>query len=125
MKEYWVDFNGYGYVKAENEVEAEAKFWKFVNEVANNNGIILDDVWDCDGIEEKCDSEDEGELEPIFDAAYKVTFTDSVHGEQVAKFETFDKASDYWQVYANTETCVAGKLEDLTTGKIIWKFSEG
>lgn len=55
MKKFWVDFSGYGWVEAETEQEAEAKFWQFVETRANNNGILCDDVWDVEGIEEKPD----------------------------------------------------------------------
>ena len=55
MKKFWVDFSGYGWVEAETEQEAEAKFWQFVETRANNSGILEDDVWDIEGIEEKPD----------------------------------------------------------------------
>lgn len=53
MKEFWIDFSGYLKVKAENEEEAERKFWDAVN---NNCPFSTyqgfnDDVWDLDTIE--------------------------------------------------------------------------
>jgi hypothetical protein len=55
---------------------------------------------------------------------YQVTFTDFEYYmiDHSEEFNTFEAAAEYWQDYADTETCVAGKLEDLETGEIIWEF---
>lgn len=58
-------------------------------------------------------------------AKFQVIFSDSVHGSQVAQFDTFDDAAEYWQTYADVDTCLAGELKDLDNGEIIWEFSEG
>lgn len=52
-KEFWVDFSGYVKIKAENEIEAEKKFWDFVNANCDTSfSDLSDDVWDIDAIEE-------------------------------------------------------------------------
>ena len=66
MKKYWVDFSGYLCVNAENEDEAERKFWRFINEgIDLSHGDLFDDVWDIDLIEERTDY---GSLEPVSEA---------------------------------------------------------
>ena len=55
---------------------------------------------------------------------YKVGFVDTVHGLNVVEFEDFDSAAEYWNDYADTETCVSGWLIDNSTGEIIWEFDE-
>lgn len=52
-KQFWVDFSGYVKIKAENEKEAEKKFWDFINANCDTSYTDLsDDVWDVEGIEE-------------------------------------------------------------------------
>lgn len=48
--EFWVDFNGYLKIKAENQQEAENKFWSWVNSITAI-GDCSDDVWDVENIE--------------------------------------------------------------------------
>lgn len=55
---------------------------------------------------------------------FSILFVDEVHGEIEEEFETFDAATEYWQEYADTPTCVAGWLTDLTTGEVIWHFDD-
>lgn len=60
MKEYWLDFSGYMKVRAENEIEAEQKFWDFINNYLQlSHTDFSDDVWDLDGIEEVYNEEEE------------------------------------------------------------------
>lgn len=61
MKEYWLDFSGYMKVRAENETEAEQKFWDFINNyIQLSHTDFSDDVWDLDSIEEVYDEEAPG-----------------------------------------------------------------
>lgn len=55
---------------------------------------------------------------------YNVKFTDTIHGMMEEQFPTFDEAAEYWQDYADTNSCVAGVLEDKETGEIIWQFDD-
>lgn len=57
-------------------------------------------------------------------AKFQVIFCDSVHGTQITQFDTFDDAAEYWQTYADVDTCYAGWLEDLENNEIIWEFNE-
>lgn len=50
MKDFWVDFSGYLKIKAEDEHDAEGKFWDWVNSISAN-GDFSDDVWDVNVIE--------------------------------------------------------------------------
>ena len=43
---------------------------------------------------------------------YEVVFEDTVHGNIVEGFDSWDDAAEFWQSYADTETCVAGELVD-------------
>lgn len=52
MKEYWVDFSGYLRVKADNEGDAEEKFWHLVSDFNMNKENFANDVWQIDCIEE-------------------------------------------------------------------------
>lgn len=56
---------------------------------------------------------------------YQVIFCDEVHDTQVAQFESFEEAVEYWNMYADTPTCFAGELKDLENDEIIWEFNEG
>ena len=56
---------------------------------------------------------------------YEVIFDDSIHGEIDEKFEDWDSAAEFWQSYADTESCVAGELSDCETGEVIWSFEAG
>ena len=53
---------------------------------------------------------------------FVVEFQDKVHGEFIEFFNTFDEAVEYWQAYADTPTCVNGRLCDEEAGEIIWEF---
>lgn len=53
---------------------------------------------------------------------YKITFEDEVQGHIEETFETFPEAQDFWDEYADTDTCVSGKMVYLTTNEIIWEF---
>ena len=55
---------------------------------------------------------------------FNVLFVDSVLGENENDFPTYDDAMEYWQEYADTETCVAGWLTDVETGETIWHFDD-
>lgn len=48
--EFWVDFNGYLKIEAEDKNDAESKFWDWVNSISAS-GDFSDDVWDIDVIE--------------------------------------------------------------------------
>ena len=58
-------------------------------------------------------------------AKFQVIFCDEVHDTQIAQFESFDEAVEYWNMYADTPTCFAGELKDLENDEIIWEFNEG
>ena len=51
-----------------------------------------------------------------------VEFFDDVHGSAREEFKTFSEAQEYWDAYANSETCVSGAMWDDETGEIIWEF---
>ena len=53
-----------------------------------------------------------------------VHFVDTDHGEIDELFSNYDAAMEYWQSYADTETCVAGVMSDIDTGEIIWNFDD-
>lgn len=53
-----------------------------------------------------------------------VHFVDTVHGENDELFDNYDVAMEYWQSYADVETCVAGVISDTDTGEIIWNFDD-
>ena len=55
---------------------------------------------------------------------YNVRFVDTIHGENEENFDTYDAAIEYWNDYADTESCVAGWLTDLNNGEIIWQFDD-
>ena len=55
---------------------------------------------------------------------YEVIFDDSVYGQTSEIFNDWDNAVEYWQNYAETETCVAGELVDRLTGEVVWSFGE-
>lgn len=57
-------------------------------------------------------------------AKYQIILADSVHNTQVAQFDDFASASEYWQTYADIPTCFAGELKDLETEEIIWEFAD-
>ena len=50
MKEFYIDFESYVTIKAENKEQAIAKFWELVGELQDKN--IIGTV-DLDGIEER------------------------------------------------------------------------
>lgn len=55
---------------------------------------------------------------------YEVIFNDEMLGENSERFDTFDKAFDYWQTYADTKTCIGGRLIDLDNDEVVWEFGE-
>lgn len=55
---------------------------------------------------------------------YNVRFVDTVHGENEENFDTYEAAMEYWNDYADAETCVAGWMTDLNNGEIIWQFDD-
>lgn len=50
MREFYIDFQGYCCIRAENEEEAEAKFWEGLQTPSKD---AFDDVYDIDGISER------------------------------------------------------------------------
>lgn len=58
MKTFYIDFSGYFKIEAEDEHDAESKFWSWVNTVSAN-GEIWDDVWDIDNVEPVEDESEE------------------------------------------------------------------
>lgn len=57
-------------------------------------------------------------------AHFQVIFDDIDHGVHINHFETFDEAQEYWDDFADVETCVAGEMIDLDTEEIIWEFGD-
>lgn len=57
-------------------------------------------------------------------AHYQVIFEDSIHHTQINHFETFAEAQEYWDDYADVETCTAGEMLDLDNDEVIWEFNE-
>lgn len=55
---------------------------------------------------------------------YNVWFMDTEHGESEETFPSYDEAMEYWNAYADTETCVAGVLTDMENAEIIWNFDD-
>lgn len=55
---------------------------------------------------------------------YNVRFVDTIHGEMEESFDSYDAAMEYWNSYADTESCVAGALTDLDNSEIIWQFDD-
>lgn len=53
---------------------------------------------------------------------YVVIFNDEVHGMSAQYFKTFEEAAEYWQEFADTETCIGGKLYDCDESEMIWEF---
>ena len=39
-------------------------------------------------------------------------------------FDEYKDAQEYWDAYADVETCEAGELLDLDDGEVIWEFGE-
>ena len=56
---------------------------------------------------------------------YEVIFEDVVHGTQVECFDSFEEAAEFWDEYADSPTCKAGTLTDLSNGEILWAFEDG
>lgn len=54
MAKYWIDFSGYLCVEAEDEGDAEKKFWSLIHNKMDLTYPFSDDVWDIDSIGE-CD----------------------------------------------------------------------
>lgn len=57
-------------------------------------------------------------------AHYQVVFDDNAHGIHFNHFETFDEAQEYWDDYADAETCVAGEMIYLDDEETIWHFDD-
>ena len=57
-------------------------------------------------------------------AHYQVIFEDCVHNTQIMHFDTFAEAQEYWDDYADVETCTAGEMIDLDDGETIWEFGD-
>lgn len=57
-------------------------------------------------------------------AHYQVIFEDKIHGININHFDTYAEAQEYWDFYADVETCYAGELLDLDEDEIIWSFEE-
>ena len=55
---------------------------------------------------------------------FEITFEDSVHGTEIAYFDNFFDAMDYWNDYADTETCVAGTFKVLKDNGLILEFDD-
>ena len=55
---------------------------------------------------------------------YNVHFVDLAFGENDEVFSTYDAAMEYWNDFADTETCQAGTLMDLDNCEIIWNFDD-
>ena len=57
-------------------------------------------------------------------AHFQVIFDDKYHGVHINHFDTFEEAQEYWDDYADTESCVAGEMIDLDEGETIWSFDD-
>lgn len=57
-------------------------------------------------------------------AHFQVIFKDSAHGIQINHFDEYSDAQEFWDFYADAETCEAGELIDLDDGEIIWEFGD-
>ena len=57
-------------------------------------------------------------------AHFQVIFEDSVHGIQIHHFDSFADAQEYWDTYADVETCDAGEMIDLDNDEIIWDLGK-
>lgn len=51
-------------------------------------------------------------------------FNDTVHGETVKTFKTFEEAQKYWDENAEIDTCIAGQMWDVLNDEIIWEFPD-
>jgi len=54
----------------------------------------------------------------------KIIFDDAEHGTQYELFETYEQAQEYWDEYADTETCFGGVMYDIDNDEVIWEFHE-
>lgn len=57
-------------------------------------------------------------------AHFQVIFEDELHGIHINHFEDFAEAQEYWDFYADLETCRAGEMLDLDDDEIIWRFED-
>ena len=55
---------------------------------------------------------------------YNVRFYDSAMGNVEENFDSYEAAQEYWDSYADTETCLFGRMIDLDNGEIIWQFDD-
>lgn len=53
---------------------------------------------------------------------FTVTFIDKNHGGTTETFDEYAEAQEFWDNYADTTSCVYGRLED--ENGIIWEFDE-
>lgn len=53
---------------------------------------------------------------------YKIIFEDKVQGTVEETFENFPDAMDFWNEYADTDTCVYGQMVYTPTNEVIWEF---
>lgn len=53
-----------------------------------------------------------------------VLFIDTVHGTHEEGFDSFDEAMEFWNDFADSETCVKGVMWDDETGDVIWEFED-
>lgn len=53
---------------------------------------------------------------------FTVTFIDKNHGGITETFNEYAEAQEYWDSYADTDSCVYGRLED--ENGVIWEFDE-
>ena len=67
MKKFWIDFNGYLCVEAEDDGDAEKKFWELIHNRMDLTTPYSDDVWDIDCIEER--EEPAPLLRPVYGVA--------------------------------------------------------
>ena len=51
-----------------------------------------------------------------------VIFKDKFHGLSIENFDNFDDAVEYWNDYAETDSCEHGLFIDFDSAEIIWKF---
>lgn len=50
-KKFWIDFSGYLVINAEDEKDAQGKFWDWVNSISASKDFS-DDVWDIEHVEQ-------------------------------------------------------------------------
>lgn len=53
---------------------------------------------------------------------FVVLFKDKYLGMSIEHFDNFNDAVEYWNEYADAETCERGLMLDFDNAEIIWKF---